>query len=89
MSMLVQLNSQMTLNQVCSLLNTFLSLFVAKEFDPKKEWYSLLVKEMFAPKTGLFKLSTTNTAYPNPDFKASDFTLEHFKFAGSITAMVN
>jgi len=55
----------------------------------KKEWFSLLINNLFDPKTGLFKLShNLRCLYPNPQSIIIPNSLSLFRAAGNIIGLV-
>ena len=55
----------------------------------KKEWFSLLINNLFDPKSGLFKLSNNlRCLYPNPQSFIIPNSLKLFRAAGNIIGLV-
>jgi len=54
-----------------------------------REWYSMIVEEIFNPRNGLFKLSNNQTSLqPHPSASAIPFHLQYLELAGIIVAKV-
>ena len=54
-----------------------------------REWYSLIVEEIFNPRNGLFGLSNNQTSLqPHPSASAIPFHLQYLELAGIIVAKV-
>ena len=56
----------------------------------KKEWFTLLAKEVFDPNRGLFKLSSNmRTIHPSPTSIIQLRAMDSFRFAGTLTGLVS
>lgn len=51
-----------------------------------KEWFTLVIKELFNPNFALFILSENNSYQPNPSSGINPDHIEYFKFAGKLIA---
>lgn len=72
-----------------SLKITFAKEAGVDEGGLKKEWLALLIRELFDPKNGLFKLShNLRCLYPNPQSSIVPKYLTLFKTAGMIIGLV-
>lgn len=68
------------------LLDPFFTCYVG---GLKKEWMTLLSKEIFDPRRGLFKLSPNmRTIHPNPLSIVQSGQSDCFKLAGTVAALV-
>ncbi len=54
---------------------------------PRREWFSLVLREVFSPEKGLFKLSSNGITYqPDPSSILIPDFKNHYRYAGRILA---